>query len=184
MMREFQNSHAAPRQCRLWFLWDPERCTKFPHRKGYFLGMVISRCFVSGTIHSFERARSHLAVLLQVRSTSPVSSLLRKSMGAFLCLEPYKSALKTRAKSSDHLTGTPTNWSAPSLPTSPKLFGLKILRLRSQRFVAAAFAPLNAISAANENGQATQSPPLSPKFFVVTPCGTSRSFPSGKRRPF
>jgi len=100
------------------------------------------------------------------------------------CTAIYRGAWKARAKPSDQMTGTPTNWSDRSSPISPTHFGLRTLRLRSHRFVAAVFVPLNAISAANENGRATRSPPSSPKFCVVTPCATSRSFPNGSRRPF
>jgi len=121
---------------------------------------------------------TRFAASLLVRSTS-----LPAAWG-LSCTAIYRGAWKARAKPSDQMTGTPTKWSDRSSPISPTHFGLRTLRLRSQRFVAAVFAPLNAISAANENGRVTRSPPSSPKFCVVTPCATSRSFPNGSRRPF
>lgn len=133
--------------------------------------------------HAFQKARSHLAAWLQVQLTSPVSSLLRRA-GAFQCTEHCRGAWITRAKSSDQMVGLPTQWSKPYSPTSLKRFGLKTLRLNSPRSVAAAFVPLNAISAANENGPAMRSRSSLLKSSVGTPCGTSRSFPNGSRRPF
>lgn len=109
--------------------------------------------------------------------------LLRKS-GSYLCTATYRSVRNQRAKSSGQLVGSKTQSSKPSSPTSPTRFGLTTLRLRSPHFVAAAFAPRSAISAANENGRATRSPPSFPKSSVVTPCGTSKSGRGHKRRPF
>ena len=101
-----------------------------------------------------------------------------------LCTEPYRRARKARAKTTDQLIGRPTKWSDQSSSTSPTRFGLQTLRLRSPRFVAAVFAPRNAISGANENGPVMRSRSSSPKSCVVIPCATSRSFPNGHRRPF
>ena len=100
------------------------------------------------------------------------------------CLGIYRGKRIPRAKTSDRMVEQPTQWSKPSSPTSPKRFGLRTLRLRSPRFVAAAFVPLNAISAANENGRVSPSRSSSPRSCVATPCATSRSFPGGKHRPF
>ena len=87
-------------------------------------------------------------------------------------------------KPSDRSVASPTRWSRPSLQTSPTRYGLTTLRLRSPRFVAAAFAPRSAISAANENGRGSPSRSSLPRSCAVTPCETSRSFPGGNRRPF
>jgi hypothetical protein len=122
---------------------------------------------------------------LQVRSKSSVSPVVvALSKRRFPCTGTYNGTRIPRVKSSDRTVGRRTPSSNPSLPTSPTRFGLRTPRLNSQRFVAAAFAPLSAISADNENGRATRSPPSFPKSSVVTPCGTSRSFPNGHRCPF
>jgi len=100
------------------------------------------------------------------------------------CLGTYRGGRNPHAKPSDRMVGTPTQWSRPSWPTSPTRFGLRTLRLNSQRFVAAAFAPLSAISADNENGRVSRSRSSLPRLCVVTRCETSRSFPNGSHRPF
>ena len=158
---------------------------------------------VSATQKIHMSGRNRSARSLDLEHVSPALSLFAavqnytRSAASFLvrstslpaawglsCTAIYRGAWKARAKPSDQMTGTPTKWSDRSSPISPTHFGLRTLRLRSQRFVAAVFVPLNAISAANENGRVTRSPPSSPKFCVVTPCATSRSFPNGSRRPF
>lgn len=116
------------------------------------------------------------------RLTSLVASLLRR--GAFQCMAVCINAWISRVKSSGQMVGRSTTRSNPFSKTSPTRFGLKTLRLRSPRFVAAAFVPLSGISAANENGLAMRSPPSFLKSSVVTKCGTSRSFPNGDGRPF
>jgi len=100
------------------------------------------------------------------------------------CLGTYRGVRNPHAKPSDQLVARPTQWSKPFSPTSPTRFGLRTLRLRSPRFVAAAFVPLSAISADNENGRVSRSRSSLPRSCVATPCETSRSFPGGNRRPF
>lgn len=143
--------------------------------------------FLQSAVSQIGTARSRSAIASQVQSIStsliPVAFVRGQS-----CMEHRRGARNSRVKSPDQLVvsqyKTPTIWSNLSSPKSPKRFGLRTLRLRSQRFVAAAFAPLNATSADNENGPATRSPSSSPKSSVVTKCATSRSFPNGRRRPF
>jgi hypothetical protein len=127
------------------------------------------------------RTRVRRAVLLLVRSTSSLPVAFAWGVS---CLGTYRGVQKARAKPSGQLVATPTKRSKQSLPTSPTRFGLRTLRLRSPRFVAAAFVPLNAISADNENGRVSQSRSSSPRSCVVTPCAISRSFPNGSHRPF
>lgn len=99
--------------------------------------------------------------------------------------EYLRPSRERRPKPSVRIVGIPTHLSVMCWPTSAKdRFGLKIQRLSSRRLVAAAFVWLSAIWAAIANGLVRRSPPSSPKFSVVTPCGTSRSFPNGRRRPF
>jgi hypothetical protein len=140
------------------------------------------RQYFGATMFRSETHARRFAVLRSVQSTSSVPVAL--SGGVVPCTEHCRSAESPREKSSDQLTGRPTKWSVRSLPIFQEHFGLKTLRLRSRRFVAAVFAPLSAISAANENGLATRSPSSSPKSSGATPCATSRSFPNGSHRPF
>ena len=126
-------------------------------------------------------ARSRFAALLRTLSTS---SLSVASAWGRSCLGIYRGTPIPRAKPSDRMVEQPTQWSKPSSQTSPTRFGLRTLRLRSPRFVAAAFVPRSAISADNENGRVSPSPSSSPRSCVATPCETSRSFPGGNHRPF
>jgi hypothetical protein len=140
--------------------------------------------FLQSAVSQIGTARPRFANASQVQSTSTSASPALNRVGAFQCTEHCRGAWITRAKSSDQMVGLPTQWSKPYSPISPTRFGLKTLRLRSQRFAAAAFVPLNAISAANENGPAMRSRSSLLKSSGGTPCGTSRSFPNGSRRPF
>ena len=107
------------------------------------------------------------------------------SGGIVPCREQHcRSTRIPPAKSSDRTVGWSTPRSNRFSKTSPTRFGLRTLHLRSPLFVAAAFVPLSAISAANENGPVMRSPPSFPKSSSVTKCGTSRSFPNGDGRPF
>ncbi len=87
-------------------------------------------------------------------------------------------------KLTDHPVGQTTKWSVRSFLTLLQRFGRRTQPRISQRSLAAVFALPKDISAANENGPAMRSRPSFPKFSGVTPCGTSRSFPNGDRRPF
>ncbi len=114
----------------------------------------------------------------QLWVSSALSLLRMRKWGVVPCTEQHcRNTRIPPAKSSGQLVGSRslTQRSNPSSPTSPTRFGLRTLRLRSPRFVDAAFAPLNAISADNENGPVTQSPPSLPKFCVATKFATSRS---------
>lgn len=133
------------------------------------------------TAEQVSRTLSRFAARLRTLSTSSLPVCVAWGVS---CLGTYRGVQKARAKPSVRLVARPTKWSKPSSPTSPKRFGLRTLRLRSPRFVAAAFVPLNAISAANENGRVSPSRSSSPRSCVVTPCEISRSFPSGSHRPF
>lgn len=122
------------------------------------------------------------------RFQSSVAFIVALRKGVFRCTELCRLFAPLRVKFPDQMVEsqnkTPTNRSHQSSPTSQKHSGRLTLRLTSRRFVAAACELPNGISAANENGPAMRSRPSFPKFSVATPCGTSRSFPSGSRRPF
>jgi len=123
---------------------------------------------------------TRFAASLLVRSTSSLSFAWGLS-----CLGTYRRAPKARAKPAVTLVGIPTHLSVMHWPTSrSERFGRKIQRQISRLRAAAASGWRSAISAVTAIGRAMLSPRLSLKFFVVTPCATSRSFPNGSRRPF
>lgn len=105
--------------------------------------------------------------------------------GRFAWGQYLRQPRERRPKPAVRIVGIPTHLSVMCFPKSRReRFGLKIQRLALLLRAAAASAWPNAISAVTANGQAMRSPPSSPKFSGVTPCGTSRSFPNGDRRPF
>lgn len=100
-------------------------------------------------------------------------------------MEHYRSERDKPQKPAVTIVGIPTHLSVMCFPTSRKQrFGQKIQRLVSLLRAAAAFVWPRGISAVIANGLAMPSPRSSQKFSGATQCGTSRSFPNGKRRPF
>ena len=104
--RESQNhSHSmAPRQCRLWFLWDPNRCTKFPQVKANFVRVCISRC----SAMEQKIAQSHCAASFRVRSTSlsvPVAFVWGQS-----CVQYLADHSQERERSRDRFRKRRTSW--------------------------------------------------------------------------
>lgn len=174
MRREFQNSHSrAPRHSCSSFFWDAHRCMNFLCRKVYFSMTVISRCSVLGTMHSFRRVRQRCAPSLRVRSTSPVSSLLRRVRGV-PCMELCKAAWRARGKSNDAFVRALTKSSVlENLRWWPRLYGLSTPRLISQASLAGMSARGLVGSPANSNRPASCLPPSSP-----------RSPGATRRRPF
>jgi len=197
--REFHDdSHSlAPRRCVRCSCScsDTNRCTKFPCAEVNFLDTCTAGCSVlkqtyqkllSNSRHaartlSLSEIRSRFAARLRTLRTSSLPVAFAWGVS---CLGTYRDVRNPHAKPSDRMVARPTQWSKPFSPTSPTRFGLRTLRLRSPRFVAAAFVPLSAISADNENGRVSRSRSSLPRSCVVTPCETSRSFPGGNRRPF
>lgn len=106
------------------------------------------------------------------------SPLVPRIIGEVSCTELCRSPRPKRAKPSDRLDVSPTEWSVMSFPTSLQCFGRQIRRrvslMKSARSVLsrARCELLNAISVVSAIGQATLSLRSSPKSCVVTECGT------------
>ena len=122
---------------------------------------------------------------VRLRAVHVFVSVVAVRKGAVSCREQhYRSTGIPPVKSSDRTVGNLIPSSKLFSPTSPTLFGLTTLRLRSPLFVAAVFAPRSVISAANANGPAMQSRPSFPKSSSATACGTSKSVHGNSRRAF
>lgn len=114
--------------------------------------------------------------------SSSVSAL--RNRGAFVCVQYRGRPLARLWKPSDQTDGTTTKWSARFFLKLLQRFGRRTPRRMLLPSPAAACALLSGTLAVNANGPATPSPQSYPKSSGDTPCGTSRSFPGGRRRPF
>lgn len=104
--------------------------------------------------------------------------------GVRSCLQYRRSSAKGTSKPSVQLDGTPTIWSDQCSRISRALFGRSKPLRSSHQQQNAKSGPLSDISAANENGQATRSPPSLPKSSSAIRCATSKSVHGHKRRAF
>lgn len=178
MLRWKTNDHSHSNSPRLFGCGaeGSTRNTIAPHNFRALTTNSFPRCIVFqlGTIaRHFEASfQDQLTVLFAYRGVLSWVDYLRRSRERL-----PKPAVK--------IVGIPTHLSVMSFPTSRRgRFGLKIQRLASPLRAAAAFVWPSGILAAIATGPALRSPPSSPKFSGATICGTSRSFPNGRRRPF
>lgn len=115
------------------------------------------------------------------------SSLVSVVWGRVSWVQYLRRSVRRLSKAIARMSSLPNNRSVKShryFLQSQECFGPPRLPRIWQPRPIVRFVQPSSISLAIANGPATPSPQSSPKSSGATPCGTSRSFPNGQRRPF